>query len=199
MKNYLWSLPRERVWKYTLLNFQPIPLASWSQIQKGIFLDPWPPDLKSRSVYFQILVLYFRLLFFFLGPLLLYTYGFHRFQAFFCVRLFSTCSINTIKRIKSMVPMPTTSFLNHYFLQEHTSPGLYIHRRKGKHQCFSRPFSPALNHHQPLMAHLYQELTFVPFWRQWPDSCPNRKYVHMSKINEMGSKHIFSSSNRYYN
>jgi hypothetical protein len=70
--------------------------------------------------------------------------GFHHFQAFFCVRLFSTCSINTIiKTTKSMVPMPTTSFL--------------------KHQCFPWALSPALNHHQPLMARVSQELTFVPF------------------------------------
>jgi hypothetical protein len=44
----------------------------------------------------------------------------HRFQAFFCVRLFSTCSTNTvIKTKKSIVLMPTTSFLNHCFVQEH--------------------------------------------------------------------------------
>jgi hypothetical protein len=42
--------------------------------------------------------------------------GFHHFQAFFCVRLFSTCSKNTIiKTTKSIASMPTTSFLKHYF------------------------------------------------------------------------------------
>jgi hypothetical protein len=40
---------------------------------------------------------------------------------------------------------------------------MYIHHRKAKHQCFLQPLSPALNHHQPFMAHVYQELTFGPF------------------------------------
>ncbi len=130
---------------------------------------PWLTDLQSGRVYFQILLLYFRLLFLCFGssPFIYVSHGINHFQAFFCVRLFSTCSTNTIiKTKKSMVPMLTTSFLNHSFRQEHASHCLYIHHRKVKCQCFPRPLSPALNHPQPLMAHVFQELTFVLFSSQ---------------------------------
>jgi hypothetical protein len=80
------------------------------------------PEFSTRSLglrisnpkgsFFSSLSCIFRFCSFVFGPPLLYMFhDIHRFQAFFCVRLFSTCSITAImKTKKSMVPMPTTSF-----------------------------------------------------------------------------------------
>ncbi len=135
---------------------------------KGLKIDPLefsthslglPISNPEGSIFRSFSLLFFC---FWSSPFIYISHHIHHFQAFFCVRLFSTCSINTIiKTKKSMVPMPTKSFLNHYFRQEHASHGLDIHHRKLKHQCFSCPLSPTLNHQQPLMVHVYQELTFV--------------------------------------
>ncbi len=50
--------------------------------------------------------------------------------------------------------------------------------------------SPALNHHQRLMAHLVKSLHLNLFEGNEQILAPIRKYVHMSQINEIGSKHI---------
>ncbi len=123
-------------------------------VTQGKGLKIYPFEFSTRSLglpisnpegsFFSSLSCIFGFCSFVFGPPLLYMFhDIHRFQAFFCVRLFSTCSINAIiKTKKSMVPMPTTSF-QHLF--------------EGNQQILA----------------------------------PIRKYVHMSKINEIGSKHIF--------
>jgi hypothetical protein len=49
--------------------------------------------------------------------------------------------------------------------------------------------SPAFNHHQPSMVHVYEELTFCTLFNE-QILAPIRKYVHLSKITEISSKHI---------